>query len=87
MKVKLPIPIRQYHVLGIIEYLGSKATLEEVAKRAERKGNTISRQAVSMEKDGLIKRTQDMPKSTLLRLELTEKGLNMIKFGQREQST
>jgi DNA-binding MarR family transcriptional regulator len=35
-----------------------------------------------MEKDGLIKRIKDTPKSRLLRMELTDKGLEMIKIGK-----
>ena len=39
-----------------------------------------------MENDGLIKRIQDTPKSNILRLELTEKGLEMIKVSRRSKS-
>jgi len=35
-----------------------------------------------MEKDGLIKRIKDKPKSRLLRLELTDKGREMLKINQ-----
>ena len=60
------IPGQQLHVLRIIQELGPKATLSEVAKNVERKINVISRQTISMEKDGLIKRIKDTPKSRLL---------------------
>jgi DNA-binding MarR family transcriptional regulator len=39
-----------------------------------------------MEKDGLIKRIQDTPKSRLLRLELTEKGLEMVKLVRQSEA-
>jgi DNA-binding MarR family transcriptional regulator len=80
------IPGQQLYVLRIIQELGSKATLSEVAKNVEREINAISRQTISMEKDGLIKRINDTPKSRLLRIELTEKGLNMLKIGKESKS-
>jgi DNA-binding MarR family transcriptional regulator len=76
------IPGQQFYVLRIIQELGTQATLTKVAKHVERKINVISRQTISMEKDGLIKRIKDTPKSRLLRMELTDKGLEMIKIGK-----
>jgi DNA-binding MarR family transcriptional regulator len=80
------IPGQQLHVLRIIQELGPKATLSEVAKNVERKINVISRQTISMEKDGLIKRIKDTPKSRLLRIELTDKGLEMLKIGKESKT-
>jgi len=67
------IPVQQTHVLRTINELGENATLAELAKEVEREIHVISRQAVGMEKEGLIKRAKKSPKSKLLRLELTEK--------------
>ena len=80
------IPVRQYQVLRTIYDLGSKATVCEVAKRIEREPHTISRQTVMLVKDGLLERTRNIPKSKLLKLELTKKGLNMIKAAKRSKS-
>lgn len=80
------IPVRQLHVLNIIRSLGSKATLLELAKRAEREPNVISKQTSMMEEDGLIRRIKDTPKSNLLKLELTEKGLDLIKVARQSKS-
>jgi DNA-binding MarR family transcriptional regulator len=52
----------------------------------ERKAHVISRQAARMEKDGLIKRIHDTPKSRLLRLELTEKGLEIVKLARKSEA-
>jgi DNA-binding MarR family transcriptional regulator len=41
---------------------------------------------VSLEKEGLIKRTKSTPKSTLLTLEITEKGLDMISVARNSKS-
>ena len=67
------IPVPQLWVLIAIKELGATATLNEVAKAVERKPNVISLQTAIMEKDGLIKRLKNTPKSTLLKLELTRK--------------
>ena len=74
------IPVRQLYVLRTIRDHGSKATLSEVATIVERETHVISKQAIRMEKDGLITRTKNTPKSNLLELELTEKGLEMAKM-------
>jgi len=62
------------------------ATLNEVAKRLDREPNVISLQTACMEKDGLIKRTKNTPKSNLLKLELTDKGLDIINTSQNSES-
>jgi len=72
------ISTSQLRLLRIIESLGAKAILSAVAKIAERKIDVISRQAATMENDGLITRITQ-PKSRLLRLELTEKGKELLK--------
>ena len=64
-------------MLHLIRDLGSKTTIAEIAKTVERKVDVISRQMVSMEKDGLVIRTKAAPKSRLLKIELTEKGRNL----------
>ncbi|MFZ2037202.1 MAG: MarR family winged helix-turn-helix transcriptional regulator, partial [Dehalococcoidales bacterium] len=80
------IPVRQLQILRVIQALGSKATLSEVAKEPKRGLHVISRHTIKMEKDGLIKRTHETPKSNLLRLELTEKGLEMVKLARKSKA-
>jgi len=75
---KYNISTRQLRILRLIEGLGPEARLSEIAKILQRKIDVVSRQAVMMEKDGLIKRIRDKPKSRLLRLELTEKGQELL---------
>jgi DNA-binding MarR family transcriptional regulator len=72
------VSTRQLRILRLIESLGPEARLSKIAKTVQRKIDVISRQAVMMEKDGLIKRIRDKPKSRLLRLELTEKGQELL---------
>ena len=80
------VPVQQTLFLYTLDSLGPNATLSEVAKVMERKIGVISKQAARMEKDGLIKRTQDTPKSNLIRLELTEKGLEMVKLARKSKA-
>jgi len=80
------IPVRQYQVLRTIQELGSNATLSEVSKMVEREDHVISKQAVSMEKDGFIRRIKNTPKKNVLKLELTEKGHDMIKIARQSKS-
>ena len=82
----IQIPVRQTYILRIIKALGPKATLAEVAMQAERKVGVITKQAVCMEKDGLIKRIKKTPKSNLLSLELTDKGLEIAKGSRYSKS-
>ena len=68
---------RQAYILFILHSLGHKATLTELANYSDRGINTLSMQMTRMEKDGLVKKVREIPKSTLLRFELTEKGLDI----------
>ena len=77
------ITSRQLHILRIIEGLGANATISAVAKATDRKLDVISRQAIMLEKDGLIERIKDTPKSRLLTIKLTEKSIEMLKVVKR----
>jgi DNA-binding MarR family transcriptional regulator len=70
---------RQLHILRVIEGLSSNATIAAIAKTGDRKLDVISRQAILLEKDGLIERIKDTPKSRLLTIKLTEKNLELPK--------
>jgi DNA-binding MarR family transcriptional regulator len=80
------IPPRQLRMLSIIHDLGTKVTLSAIAEKVERKVSVISQQTQNMEKYGLIKRVKDTPRSRLLKIELTAKGLGMIKFDRKSEA-
>jgi DNA-binding MarR family transcriptional regulator len=80
------IPVRQLYVLRAIRDLGPDATLFDIAKRVERQPHVISRQTMLMEKDGLIQRKRETPKSNLLNLKITQKGLDIIQAAQKNES-
>ena len=83
--VRHQVPPGQLHILSAIRILSPIATISGVAKELDRGVNVISRQTVSMEKYGLIKRVKTTPRSNLLQLELTDKGLGLTKIsGQSE---
>jgi DNA-binding MarR family transcriptional regulator len=79
---KYGISTRQMHILRLVEALGEKAGISVIAKATERKLDTVSRQAVWMENDGLIKRVRVKAKSRLLRFELTDKGRELLKISR-----
>ena len=68
---------RQAYVLFLLNNLGHKATLAELAKHTDRGISALSIQMTRMEKDGLVTKVRENPKSALLVYELTEKGLNV----------
>ena len=80
------IPTRQLWMLTIIHQLGAKATLSAIAEKVERKVSVISQQTQNMEKYGLIKRVKVTPRSRLLKIELTPKGLSMTKIDRKSKA-
>jgi DNA-binding MarR family transcriptional regulator len=80
------ISSRQAYILHILNILGHKATLVELAEYNEREINTLSVQMTKMEKDGLVKKVRETPKSTLLRFELTEKGQGIYNQSKKMKS-
>jgi DNA-binding MarR family transcriptional regulator len=83
---KYHIAPRQLYILHVIHTLDSRATSLTVAKEVDREVNVINRLLINLEKDGLIKRIKKTPKSKLLSLKLTRKGLEMIKINIRSEA-
>jgi DNA-binding MarR family transcriptional regulator len=80
------IHIRQLYVLRAIRDLGPEVTLSDISKRVERQPHVISRQTILMEKEGLIKRLRNTPKSNVLNLKITPKGLRIIEGAKKSES-
>ena len=70
---------RQAYILFILYNHGHKAKLAELANHGERLISTLSIQIARMEKMGLVKKVREAHKTTLLRIELTEKGIDVCK--------
>ena len=77
---------RQAYLISILYKLGHKATLSELAKYAGRGINTLSTELKIMEKDGLVKKTRQTPKSNLLTIEITEKGIETYRNTKKSKS-
>jgi DNA-binding MarR family transcriptional regulator len=77
---------RQATILFILQNLGHKPTLAELAEHTDREINTLSLQMTRMEREGLVKKTRESPKSKLLRFELTEKGMESYKASHKSKS-
>jgi len=71
------ISARQVFIMDIIFNLGHKVTLTELAQYSDRGIGTISVQLTKMESEGLIRKDRKNPGSTLLKFELTKKGLDI----------
>lgn len=62
------------YVLSAIDALKEKATPSKIARWHFREPHTISEVLTRMEKEGLVKKTRDLKKKSMVRIELTEKG-------------
>jgi len=82
---KYQISPRQLYVLHVIDGLGLKATAYEVGKIVDRDIHVITRLAIDLEKEGLIKRIKKTPKSRILHFVLTEKGSSMLKISWKSK--
>ena len=66
---------RQAYILFLLYNLDHKATLDELSRLTDRKTGTLSIIISRMERDGLVKKIRENPRSVLLKYELTEKGV------------
>ena len=77
---------RQANVLFVLYNLGHKATLSELAKHTDREKNTLSIQLTRMERDGIVNKVRETPKSTLISFELTEKGIVTYNYAKKSKT-
>ena len=77
---------QQSYIIFII-YTLKKTTLNELAQVTNRGINTLSSEMTTLERDGLVKKTREKPKSTLLSFELTEKGTLVYKSSNKGKAT
>ena len=79
------IASQQLNILRAIKVLGSKATAAKITEEIDGHICAVSRQLVVLEKDGFVKR-MPTPKSRLLKIQLTKKGLDMSKIPDKSKS-
>jgi MarR family transcriptional regulator, organic hydroperoxide resistance regulator len=80
------ISLAQSSILSIVYTRNNRVTPAEISRELMRNPNTVTELLFSMEKDGLLKRVKDMPRKNMIRVELTEKGLEAYHRVTRGQS-
>jgi len=80
------IPIRQVATLFAVHAFGSDATLTRLAQFLERRPHTVSSILTRMEKDGLVKKTNDQERRNVIHVELTDKGQTAYRHTTRRES-
>jgi DNA-binding MarR family transcriptional regulator len=64
----------QIALLFVINYLGNKPTVSEIARCLLREPHSISGLVTRMEKKGLVRKVKDLHRKNLVRVAMTEKG-------------
>lgn len=77
---------RQGALLHIIHVLGNRATPSEIARTACLEDHTISANINTLVKNGLVRRVSDLRRRNMVRVELTEKGLEAFERSMRLES-
>lgn len=71
---QVSITANEAGVLFYIEALGNRATPAEISRSLFKRPHSISMLISKMEKEGLVKKINDLDRKNLVRVELTEKG-------------
>lgn len=80
------ISTSQGAVLFIAKILGEKATISEISRWLLRKPHTISELVNRMAKKGLVKKSKAPNRKTIIKVELTRKGLDIYQKSKKRQS-
>lgn len=78
---KLGISARQHAILMAIMESGGSATPTQIAKWVDRNNNSITLILDRMEKRGLVKRIRDTNDRRSLNVEMTQKGVEVLRQG------
>jgi DNA-binding MarR family transcriptional regulator len=73
-------------VMYVIRMIGHDATPGEISQRVSHEPHTVSALLQRMEKDELVRRTRDLNKKSMVRVELTEKGQQIRKGADQLES-
>ena len=77
---------QQAYLLLLLHSVGNKTTLPELVRYTRKSINTISAELTKMAKDGLVRKTHETPKSTMLTIQLTAKGLEIYENTKKLKS-
>lgn len=73
-------------VLFLIEAIGDKTTPAEISRRLFLEPHSVSGITSRMEKEGLIKKINDLERKNLVRVVMTEKGRNALNNARERES-
>ena len=73
-------------VLFFIEAIGDKTTPAEISRRLFLEPHSVSGITSRMEKNGLIKKTNDLERKNLVRVVMTKKGRNALNNARKRES-
>lgn len=73
-------------VLFTLSIIGNKATPAKISRVTLRESQTVSEILITMEKQGLVKRVQDLEKKNLVRIVMTEKGRKIYELSTNRES-
>ncbi len=80
------ISTREAGVLFVIQAIGKEATPAEISRWLFREPHTLSSLLSRMEKKGLIRKANDLPKRNWIRVSLTDKGKEAYNNSTKRQS-
>lgn len=84
--VPIGLTPRQASALLVIAAIGDKATPAEISRRLFREPHSVSGLLKRMERDGLVRQTDDLERKNLIRVTLTEKGQQVLALSKRNES-
>lgn len=80
------ISTREAGVLFVIQAIGKETTPAEISRWLFREPHTVSALLSRMEKKGLIRKANDLPRKNLVRVSLTDKGKEAYNNSTKRQS-
>ena len=84
---KIGVSLVRAAVLRHTKRLDKKATLSEISRSVLKSPHGTSMLVTRMEKEGLVKRVKDLAKKNLVRVELTEKGMELHELVAKDTVT
>ena len=70
-------------ILFALDTIGEDATMAEISRLTFRKPHSIAHILNKMEKKGIIKRSKDLPRRNLIRIQMTELGKAQFQIVQK----
>ncbi len=83
---KYGMTIRQYAIVRNVVRMNHQATPTTLAKESHMDLSSVSEQLTRMEKKGLIKKVKDLDRKNMVRIEVTDKGLELYSSVKGKES-